>query len=90
MIREARQWVEMWNEDVNAWCYSNGKTGETLFNPPITGYTRVTDADGPWLLLQSGRIVSDPANFDYDSESFDDNNAKLCPEEEEEQRSSLL
>ena len=61
MIREARQWVEVWNDDMNGWCYYNGKTGEMLlFNPPITGYTRVADADadGPVLVLQSGRNIS--------------------------------
>jgi len=60
MIREARQWVEVWNDDMNGWCYYNGKTGEMLlFNPPITGYTRVADADadGPVLVLQSGRNI---------------------------------
>ena len=61
MIREGRQWVEVWNEYMNGWCYYNGKTGEMLlFNPPITGYTRVADADadGPVLVLQSGRNIS--------------------------------
>ena len=71
MIREARQWVEVWNDDMNGWCYYNGKTGEMLlFNPPITGYTRVADADadGPVLVLQSGRNISDPeSGVDIDS-----------------------
>ena len=82
MIREARQFVEMWNDDVNGWCYYNGKTGEMLLSPPITGYTRVTDADadGPVLVLQSGRIISDPVDDDVDIESSVDH--ELCSEEE--------
>ena len=82
MIGEARQFVEMWNDDVNGWCYYNGKTGEMLLSPPITGYTRVTDADadGPVLVLQSGRIISDPVDDDVDIESSVDH--ELCSEEE--------
>ena len=80
MIREARPWVEVY--DMNSWCYYNGKTGEMLFNPPITGYTRVADADadGPVLVLQSGRIISDPANCGVDIKSPVDD--ELCSEEE--------
>ena len=82
MIREARQFEEFWNDDVNGWCYYNGKTGEMLLSPPITGYTRVADADadGPVLVLQSGRIISDPVDDDVDIESSVDD--ELCSEEE--------
>ena len=82
MIREARRWLEVY--DMKGWYYYNGKTGEMLFNPPITGYTRVADADadadGPVLVLQSGRIISDPENCGVDIESPVDD--ELCSEEE--------
>lgn len=62
MIQEACQWVEMGRDDGKT--YYNQRTGETLFEPPITGYTRHTDTNGPLLHLQSGAVVSGESSDD--------------------------
>ena len=79
MIREARQWIEMWKDDENTWCcYYNELTGEVLSSPPITGYTRLSshDAHGPLLVLQNGVVIWDPSNINHGNESSDD--ARTC------------
>ncbi|KAH7484581.1 Abnormal spindle-like microcephaly-associated protein-like protein [Phytophthora ramorum] len=52
-VLQARTWVEYWNEDSAKWFYYNQETGEALWAPPATGYTK---ADGK-LVLQDGRII---------------------------------
>ena len=79
MIREARQWIEMWKDDENTWCcYYNELTGEVLSSPPITGYTRLSchDAHGPLLVLQNGVVIWDPSNINHGNEPSDD--ARTC------------
>jgi len=57
MIREARQWAEVWSDDVNAFHYYNKSTNESLKFAPLTGYTT---SDGR-LSLQDGRVIVDPS-----------------------------
>lgn len=54
----AREWQETWSDEGNAWCYIHTETGEALWEPTRSGYTR---ADGR-LVLYSGDIVEDPRN----------------------------
>ncbi len=56
LLADARAWKEMWSEDSEAWFYLNGVTGEDLWQPPATGYTK---ADGT-LVLATGAIIEDP------------------------------
>ena len=70
MIAEARQWVEAWNDDVNAFYYYNKSTNESLRAAPLTGYT---NANGQ-LSLQNRRVVLDPSLIDKQS----DVNAWIC------------
>ena len=78
MIREARQWIEMWKDDENTWCYCNELTGEILSYPPITGYARLSghDAHRPLLFLQNGVIIWDPSNINHGNVPSDD--ARTC------------
>ena len=74
MIREARQWIETWKDDEDAWCYCNKLTGEILPSPPITGYARLSDdAHGPLLFLQSGVVILDPSNINLLGNRSSDN-----------------
>ncbi|KAG6623744.1 Transcriptional activator Myb [Phytophthora cinnamomi] len=58
-VLQARTWVEYWNEDSAKWFYYNQETGEALWAPPATGYTK---ADGK-LVLQDGKVI-DPSEDD--------------------------
>lgn len=75
MIREARQWIEIWKDDENMWCYYNELTGEVLSSPPITGYTRLSSHDahahGSLLFLQNGVVIWDPSNMNHGIVSSD-------------------
>ncbi|KAG7395586.1 hypothetical protein PHYBOEH_003460 [Phytophthora boehmeriae] len=61
LVLQARTWVEYWNEDAAKWFYYNHETGESLWAPPFTGYTK---ADGK-LVLQDGKIIDDPSDDDF-------------------------
>ncbi|KAG3116534.1 hypothetical protein PI124_g4826 [Phytophthora idaei] len=61
-VLQAQTWVEYWNDDAAKWFYYNQETGEALWAPPATGYTK---ADGK-LVLQDGRII-DPSEHDIAS-----------------------
>ncbi|ETI45687.1 hypothetical protein F442_09734 [Phytophthora nicotianae P10297] len=61
-VLQARTWVEYWNDDATKWFYYNQETGEALWAPPATGYTK---ADGK-LVLQDGKIM-DPSEDDIAS-----------------------
>ncbi|POM60648.1 hypothetical protein PHPALM_30467 [Phytophthora palmivora] len=61
-VLQARTWVEYWNEEAAKWFYYNHETGEALWAPPSTGYTK---ADGK-LVLQDGKII-DPSEDDIAS-----------------------
>ncbi|KAG6971471.1 hypothetical protein JG687_00001990 [Phytophthora cactorum] len=61
-VLQAQTWVEYWNDDAAKWFYYNQETGEALWAPPATGYTK---ADGK-LVLQDGRII-DPSENDIAS-----------------------
>ncbi|KAE9040934.1 hypothetical protein PR003_g5000 [Phytophthora rubi] len=58
-ILQAQTWVEYWNDDSAKWFYYNQETGEALWAPPATGYTK---ADGK-LVLQDGKVI-DPSEDD--------------------------
>ncbi|GMF18442.1 unnamed protein product [Phytophthora lilii] len=92
-VLQARTWVEYWNEDSAKWFYYNQETGEALWAPPATGYTK---ADGQ-LVLQDGNII-DPSDDDIatilaaqknppglNSEGKSDAATKEHEEEEEEE-----
>lgn len=57
MIVEAREWIEAWSDEANAFYYYNKSTNESLRHAPLTGYT---NADGQ-LALQNGQVILDPA-----------------------------
>ncbi|KAK1945888.1 Abnormal spindle-like microcephaly-associated [Phytophthora citrophthora] len=61
-VLQARTWVEYWNDDTAKWFYYNQETGEALWAPPATGYTK---ADGK-LVLQDGKVI-DPSEDDIAS-----------------------
>ncbi|KAG7380284.1 hypothetical protein PHYPSEUDO_007560 [Phytophthora pseudosyringae] len=61
-VVQARTWVEYWNDEAAKWFYYNQETGEALWAPPATGYTK---ADGK-LVLQDGKII-DPSQDDIAS-----------------------
>jgi hypothetical protein len=52
MMDDARTWVETWSEDAMKWFYHNKATGEALWEPPRSGYTK---GDGR-LVLKSGKV----------------------------------
>jgi len=56
LINDARAWKETWSEDAQAWFYHNEETGEALWEPPTTGYTK----DDGRLVLLTGKIIDDP------------------------------
>jgi hypothetical protein len=58
LVALARLWVEYWSEDSSQWLYFNTETGESIWAPPSTGYTK---ADGH-LVLQSGKIIENPTD----------------------------
>lgn len=61
LVLQARTWVEYWNDDAAKWFYYNQQTGESLWAPPATGYSK---ADGK-LVLQDGKIIDDPTDDDF-------------------------
>lgn len=56
LLADARAWKEGWSEEAEAWFYLNENTGEDLWEPPASGYTKV---DGS-LVLANGTIIEDP------------------------------
>lgn len=56
LLNDARMWKEGWSEEAEAWFYLNESTGEDLWEPPASGYTK---HDGS-LVLANGVIVEDP------------------------------
>jgi len=59
LMDDARAWVETWSEDQYKWFYYNAATGEALWEPPPTGYTKA----GGMLVLANGKIIQDPLNL---------------------------
>lgn len=57
-IIDARHWRETWSEESQNWYYYNESTGDAVWEPAATGYTKV---DGISLVLASGEIIEDPA-----------------------------
>ncbi|CAN0391905.1 unnamed protein product, partial [Discosporangium mesarthrocarpum] len=55
-INDARLWKETWSEDAEAWFYHNAATGEALWEPPRTGYTKHNEK----LVLITGEVMEDP------------------------------
>lgn len=55
-IADAREWQEMWSDESSAWFYLHTASGEALWEPNRTGYTKF---DGS-LVLASGEIIPDP------------------------------
>lgn len=55
-IKQAMEWQEVWAEDSNAWFYVENETGNAVWEPNPTGYTK---ADGQ-LVLANGKIVDPP------------------------------
>ncbi|KAF4031111.1 putative WW domain-containing protein [Phytophthora infestans] len=62
LMLQAQIWIEYWNDDAAKWFYYNQETGEALWAPPATGYTK---ADGE-LVLQDGKVI-DPSEADVES-----------------------
>ena len=56
LLADARAWKEGWSEEAEAWFYLNENTGEDLWEPPASGYTKL---DGS-LVLADGTIIEDP------------------------------
>lgn len=56
MLDDARSWVETWSDDADAFFFFNAATGETLWEPPSSGYSK---ADGS-LILATGEVITDP------------------------------
>ena len=56
LLADARAWKEGWSEEAEAWFYLNENTGEDLWEPPASGYTKV---DGS-LVMANGTIIEDP------------------------------
>lgn len=79
LLEDARTWKEMWSEDSEAWFYLNGVTGEDLWQPPTTGYTK---NDGT-LVLATGAIIEDPAVTEANELERKKNSETLCCECEE-------
>lgn len=79
MMEDARAWVEMWSEDRFMWFYHNQQTGDALWEPPRTGYTR----SGGLLVLANGKVVEDPLNKMTEEEKNDKIMQKKCVECEE-------
>ncbi|GLE00341.1 hypothetical protein PINS_up009098 [Pythium insidiosum] len=77
LVALARRWGEYWSDDTAQWFYHNHETGEALWAPPSTGYTK---ADGR-LVLQSGKIIDDPGEMELGDTSlaFHDRKKPLAP-----------
>eukprot|EP00981_Chlorochromonas_danica_P005611 scaffold1160_cov174-Ochromonas_danica.AAC.11 len=58
-IHLARQYVETWSDEYQAWYYYNIDNGETLWEPRREGYTK---SDGQ-LVLMSGEVIDDPTTL---------------------------
>jgi hypothetical protein len=56
LLADARAWKEGWSDEAEAWFYLNENTGEDLWEPPASGYTK---SDGS-LVLANGTIIEDP------------------------------
>ncbi|TYZ65786.1 hypothetical protein PybrP1_010229, partial [[Pythium] brassicae (nom. inval.)] len=60
LVRLARSWVEYWSEDTSSWFYYRQETGDAIWAPPPSGYTK---ADGS-LVLRTGQVIPDPVDGD--------------------------
>lgn len=76
-LRDARSWIEMWSEDSKQFFYLNSQSGDALWEPPSTGYTRSTDK---MLVLANGNVIEDPRFAKKDDQQEDDDYQKLCSE----------
>ncbi|KAG5186987.1 hypothetical protein JKP88DRAFT_308384 [Tribonema minus] len=65
-VMDARAWKEQWSDDAQAWFYHNDATGESLWAPPRTGYTK---KDGR-LVIVTGQVIDDPFGADGDQEQI--------------------
>eukprot|EP00644_Phytophthora_capsici_P002729 jgi/Phyca11/19973/fgenesh1_pg.PHYCAscaffold_55_\ len=79
-VLQARTWVEYWNDEAAKWFYYNQETGEALWAPPATGYTK---ADGK-LVLQDATVDANSKDQEEEDEDEDEDEDKLCVECEEE------
>lgn len=58
-IADAKSVREYWSDEYNAWYYYSEDTGETLWEPPKTGYTK----DNTQLVLANGAVIDDPTVY---------------------------
>eukprot|EP00903_Cladosiphon_okamuranus_P016579 g15293.t1 len=75
-ISDARLWTETWSEDAQMWFYHNASTGEALWEPPSTGYTKHDGA----LVLASGEVVRDPEEGMTEEERMEARKQSSCVE----------
>ncbi|CAM9895447.1 unnamed protein product, partial [Scytosiphon promiscuus] len=75
-ISDARLWTETWSEDAQMWFYHNATTGEALWEPPSTGYTKNDGA----LVLASGQVVTDPEQGMTEEERVEARKQSSCVE----------
>ncbi|KAJ0409057.1 hypothetical protein P43SY_002191 [Pythium insidiosum] len=82
LVALARRWGEYWSDDTAQWFYHNHETGEALWAPPSTGYTK---SDGR-LVLQSGKIIDDPGDMELGDTSlaFHDRKKPLAPGQQDD------
>ena len=74
-VSNSKKWQETWSEDAKVFYYLHCDTGETLWEPPVGGYTK----DDGMLVLENGETIINPIFLGMNKEE-EYNNNRICSE----------